>query len=125
MREGRARERADELAHSLSLANACNPYCKHTPLGAGQHEPRFPPCVPSRANPSGLGLAAKNLLVGPGTPLGRNADTCVHRGLGYVLVPSPSSPSCRRCRSCVSSPELYAVASGPSFCERKETEGIR
>jgi hypothetical protein len=70
MREGRAGERADEQAHSLSRANACNPYCKHTPLGAGQHEPRFPPCVPSRANPSGLGHAATNLLVGPGTPLG-------------------------------------------------------
>jgi hypothetical protein len=32
MREGRARERADEQAHSLSLANACNPYCKRIPL---------------------------------------------------------------------------------------------
>jgi hypothetical protein len=35
MREGRAGERADEQAHSLSLANACNPYCKHTPLARG------------------------------------------------------------------------------------------
>jgi hypothetical protein len=62
MQEGRAREGADEQAHSLSLslANACNPYCKHTPRGAGQHEPRFPPFVPSRANPSGLGHAATN-----------------------------------------------------------------
>jgi hypothetical protein len=33
-----------------------------------------PPCVPSRANPSGLGHAATILLVGPGTPRGRNAD---------------------------------------------------
>jgi hypothetical protein len=32
MREGRAGERADEQAHSLSLANACNPYCKRIPL---------------------------------------------------------------------------------------------
>jgi hypothetical protein len=32
MREGRAGERADEQAHSLSLANACNPYCKCIPL---------------------------------------------------------------------------------------------
>jgi hypothetical protein len=31
MREGRAGERADEQAHSLSLANACNPYCKRIP----------------------------------------------------------------------------------------------
>jgi hypothetical protein len=37
MREGRAGERADEQAHShsLSRANACNPYFKHTPLGVG------------------------------------------------------------------------------------------
>jgi hypothetical protein len=32
MREGRAGGRADEQALSLSLANACNPYCKRIPL---------------------------------------------------------------------------------------------
>ena len=34
MWEGRAGERANEQAHShsLSLANACNPYYEHTPL---------------------------------------------------------------------------------------------
>jgi hypothetical protein len=32
MREGRARERADGHAHSLSLANACNPYYERVPL---------------------------------------------------------------------------------------------
>jgi hypothetical protein len=32
MREGRAGEQADEQAHSLSLANACNPYYERTPL---------------------------------------------------------------------------------------------
>jgi hypothetical protein len=31
MREGRAEGRADEQAHSLPLANACNPYYEHTP----------------------------------------------------------------------------------------------
>jgi hypothetical protein len=34
----------------------------------------FLPCVPSRANPSGQGHAATNLLVGSGTPRVRNAD---------------------------------------------------
>jgi hypothetical protein len=44
---------------SLSLANACNPYYKRIHSGAGQHEAAiFPLCVPSRANPSGLGHAA-------------------------------------------------------------------
>jgi hypothetical protein len=31
MQRGRAGERANEQAHSLSLANACNPYYEHTP----------------------------------------------------------------------------------------------
>jgi hypothetical protein len=37
----------------------------------------FHPCVPSRANPSGLGHSATNLLVGPGTPRGRNTDNII------------------------------------------------
>jgi hypothetical protein len=67
MREGRAGERANEQAHSLSLANACNHYYEHTPW-RGITRAAFLPCVPSHANPSGLGRAATNLLVGPGTP---------------------------------------------------------
>jgi hypothetical protein len=42
MREGHAGERADEQAHSLSLANACNPYCKHTPLAQDNTSRVFP-----------------------------------------------------------------------------------
>jgi hypothetical protein len=75
MREGRAGGRADEQAHSLSLVNACNPYYERTPLAQDNTSRIFPPCVPSRANPSGLGHAATILLVGPGTPRGRNADS--------------------------------------------------
>jgi hypothetical protein len=71
----RAGARADEQARSLSLANACNPYCKRIPPWRGiTRAAFFPPCVPSRANPSGLGHAMTILLVGPGTPRGRNAD---------------------------------------------------
>jgi hypothetical protein len=68
---GRAGERANEQAHSLSLsrANACNPYYERTPW-RGITRVAFPSCVPSCANPSGLGHAATNLLVGPGTPPG-------------------------------------------------------
>jgi hypothetical protein len=59
MREGRrAGGRADEQAHSLSLANACNPYYEHIPLAQDNTSHVFPPCVLSRANPSGLGHAA-------------------------------------------------------------------
>jgi hypothetical protein len=68
MREGRAGERADEQAHSLSLANACNPYYECIPLAQDNTSRVLPPCVPSRTNPSRLGHAATNLLVGPGTP---------------------------------------------------------
>jgi hypothetical protein len=68
MREGRARGRADEQAHSLSLVNACNPYYDRIPLAQDNTSRVFPPCVPSRTNPSGLGHAATILLVGPGTP---------------------------------------------------------
>jgi hypothetical protein len=54
------------LSLSLSHANACNPLLQAHPaaLGAGQHEGRgfpllfSPLCVPSRADPSGLGHAA-------------------------------------------------------------------
>jgi hypothetical protein len=70
MREGRAGGRADEQAHSLSLANTCNPYYERIPLAQDNTSRVFPPCVPSRANPSGLGHAATILLVGPGTPPG-------------------------------------------------------
>jgi hypothetical protein len=55
MREGRAGERADEQAHPLSLANACNPYYERIPLAQDNMIHVFPPCVPSRANPFGLG----------------------------------------------------------------------
>jgi hypothetical protein len=76
MRGGRAGEWADEQARPLSLASACNPYYERIPL-AQDNTSRVspPPCVPSRTNPSGLGHAATILLIGPGTPRGRNADS--------------------------------------------------
>jgi hypothetical protein len=67
MQEGGARERANEQAHSLSRANACNHYYEHTPW-CEIIRAALSPCVPSRANPSRQGHAATNLLVGPGTP---------------------------------------------------------
>jgi hypothetical protein len=62
---GRAGERANEQAHSLSRTlvtptTSTPPWCEIIRAA-------FLPCVPSRANPSGLRHAATNLLVGPGT----------------------------------------------------------
>jgi hypothetical protein len=58
------------LRRSLRLA-----YYERIPLAQDNTSHVFPPCVPSRANPSGLGHAETNLLVGPGTPRGRNTDS--------------------------------------------------
>jgi hypothetical protein len=70
MREGHAGERADEQAHSLSLLRTLVTPTTSTPPWCEITRAAFPPCVPSCANPSGLGCAATNLLVGPGTPPG-------------------------------------------------------
>jgi hypothetical protein len=67
-------ERANEQAHSLSLSRTLVTPTTSTPPWSGITRAAFLPCVPSRANPSRLGHAATNLLVGPGTPRGRNAD---------------------------------------------------
>jgi hypothetical protein len=73
MREGRAGERANEQAHSLSLANACNPYYEHTPLVRDNTSRVSPLCSISR-QPIWARTRSDKLLVGPGTPRGRNAD---------------------------------------------------
>jgi hypothetical protein len=48
MRGCRAGERANEQAHSLSLANACNPYYEHTPLARDNTSHVSPLCSISR-----------------------------------------------------------------------------
>jgi hypothetical protein len=48
MRKGRAGERANEQAHSLSLTNACNPYYEHTPLVQDNTSRVSPLCSISR-----------------------------------------------------------------------------
>jgi hypothetical protein len=47
-REGRAGERADEQAHTLSLSNACNPYYERIPLARDNTSRVFPLCSISR-----------------------------------------------------------------------------
>jgi hypothetical protein len=71
--------REDGLTNRLTLSlspsrTLVTPTASASPLAQDNTSRDFPPCVPSRANPSGLGHIATILLVGPGTPRGRNAD---------------------------------------------------
>jgi hypothetical protein len=68
--------RENELTNrlTLSLSRTRVTPTTSTPPWRGITRATFLPCVPSRANPSGLGHATTNLLVGPGTPRGRNAE---------------------------------------------------
>jgi hypothetical protein len=95
---GRAGGRADGQALSLSPSRTLvTPYCKC--IRPGRRITRaaaFPPCVPSRADPSGLGHAATiySLVQGPPgveTPMAtfRSEDTC---HLKIILVYEISSP---------------------------------
>jgi hypothetical protein len=56
------------------ISLSVTPTASTSPLAQDNTSRGFPPCVPSRANPSGLGHAATILLVGPETPRVRNAD---------------------------------------------------
>jgi hypothetical protein len=77
---GRTGGRADAQALSLSLANACNPLLQaHPPWAQDNTRPRFPllfsPLCFVLRRPIWAGTRNDNLLVGPGTPWGRNADS--------------------------------------------------
>jgi hypothetical protein len=79
MREGRAGERADEQAHSLSRTNACNPYCKHTPLARGNTSRVFPH----------LGWDAQRQIYssvqGP-PPRSKRRHRCLHRSCSLSAI---------------------------------------
>jgi hypothetical protein len=71
--------REDGLTNRLTLSlspsrTLVTPTASASPLAQDNTSREVPPCGPSRANPSGLGHIATILLVGPGTPRGRNAD---------------------------------------------------
>jgi hypothetical protein len=70
-------EPTNRLTLSLSLSRTLVTPTTSTPPWCEITRAAFLPCVPSCANPSGLGHAATNLLIGPGTPQGRNADKLV------------------------------------------------
>jgi hypothetical protein len=76
---------ADRL--SLSLANACNPLLQaHPPWAQDNTKPRFSPlCVPSHADPSGLGHAATIYSSVQGPP-GVETPTLGAPGRGLLRV---------------------------------------
>jgi hypothetical protein len=90
------------LSLSLSHTNACNPLLQAHPsaLGAGQHEGRgfpllfSPLCVPSRANPSGLGHAATIHSSVQGPPGSKRRQLA--RQVGACCVLTNSFPSSSR-----------------------------
>jgi hypothetical protein len=85
---GRAGEWADgqALSLSLSLANACNPLLQaHPPWAQDNMSRGFPPCVPSRTDPSGLGHAATIYSSVQGPP-GVETPTVGAPGRGLLRV---------------------------------------
>jgi hypothetical protein len=73
MREGRAGGRADEQAHSLSLANACNPYYERIPLRRITRAAFSPLCSISR-QPIWAETRSDNFTLRSRDPPGRNTD---------------------------------------------------
>jgi hypothetical protein len=76
MREGgRAGGRADEQTLSLSLVNACNPYCKRIPLAQDNTSRVLPPLCSISRQPIWAGTRSDNYYSSvQGPPRGRNAD---------------------------------------------------
>jgi hypothetical protein len=93
---GRTGERADAQSHALSLSlfpsrMLVTPYCKRihpgrrTTRGSGFPSLVFPPCAPSRADPSGLGHAATIYSSVQGPP-GVETPTVGAPGRGLLRV---------------------------------------
>jgi hypothetical protein len=81
----RAEGRVYEQALSLSLSRTLVTPTTSTPPWCEIIRAAFSPCVPSRANPSGQGHAATNLLVGSRTP-GSETPTVGAPGRGLLRV---------------------------------------
>jgi hypothetical protein len=80
---------------SLSHANVCNPLLQARPPWAQDNTSRgslFPPCVPSRADPSGLGHAAtiySSVQGPPGVETPTNGTCEMYRGISDPPAPTP------------------------------------
>jgi hypothetical protein len=77
MRGGRAGERADEQAHSLSLslANACNPYYERIPLAQDNTSRVSPPLCSILRQPIWAGTRSDKFTRRSRDPRGQNADS--------------------------------------------------
>jgi hypothetical protein len=83
------------LSLSLSHANACNPLLQAHPTWAQGNTKAagfpfacfLPPSCSVSRRPIWAGTRGDNLLVGPGTPRGRNAD-CIYNAISIHLVSS-------------------------------------
>jgi hypothetical protein len=94
------------LSLSLSpMQTLVTPYCKRIRPGRkttrGHSFPLlFPPCVPSRADPSGLGHAATIYSSVQGPPRGQNADNKCH----YYIADWETPPRSTRMLHCRAAP---------------------
>jgi hypothetical protein len=94
MREGRrAGGRASEPAHtlSLSLANACNPYCKRTPLAQDNTSRGFAPLCPVTHQPIWAGARSDNFTRRSRDPPGSKRRQLV-RQVGACCVLTSNFP---------------------------------
>jgi hypothetical protein len=86
VREGRAGERADEQAHSFSLANACNPYYEHTPWRGITRAAFSPLCSISR-QPIWAGTRSDKFTRRSRDPPGsKHRHICTKKKNAYLLI---------------------------------------
>jgi hypothetical protein len=86
MREGHAGGRADERACSLSLANACNPYCKRIPLAQDNTSRVLPPLCSISRQPIWAGTRSDNFTRRSRDPPGVETPTVGAPGRGLLRV---------------------------------------
>jgi hypothetical protein len=77
---GHAGGRADEQARSLSLANACNPYCRRIPLAQDNTSRGLPPLCSISRQPIWAGTRSDNYYSSVQGPPGVKTPTNIISG---------------------------------------------